>query len=318
MLSVGDLYLFLVYLGLLYGPVESLAYLTSGLSKAHAQARRVFEVLDAPEPIDNPDPAEARTLPQPTTDRGSTVRFDRIRFGYDLGRPVLCDVDLEIPAGATVAFVGPSGVGKTTLLSMVPRFIDPWEGAVRIDGVDVRQVRLDALRSHVAWVMQEPMLMPMTIAENIAYGRPSASRSEIIEAANLANIHEFIQNLPDGYATLVGERGATLSGGQAQRIAIARAALYDAPILILDEPTSALDAHTEAMVMEALHRLSEQRTTLIVAHRLSTVCRADHIVVLKNGRIFEQGTHAQLLEMQGEYHRLVQVQGLLKDDTTLQ
>jgi ATP-binding cassette subfamily B protein/subfamily B ATP-binding cassette protein MsbA len=221
---------------------------------------------------------------------------------------VLQNVTLEARPGETLALVGPTGAGKSTLAALIPRLMDPWEGRVLIDGQDVRAVQLASVRAHVALVLQEPFLLPLSIAENIAYGRPGASRDEVEAAARAANAHEFIARLPQGYDTIIGERGATLSGGQRQRLSIARALVKDAPVLILDEPTSALDAQTEALLLEALERLMEGRTTLIIAHRLSTIRNADRIVVLEDGRVAEQGTHQELLVKGGLFQNLYQRQ----------
>jgi ATP-binding cassette subfamily B protein/subfamily B ATP-binding cassette protein MsbA len=229
------------------------------------------------------------------------VQLDRVSFGYETGRPVLREVSLEVVAGQTLALVGPSGAGKSTLVSLIPRFFDPWSGRVLVDGRDVRDVTLRSLRGQVALVLQEAFLFPLSIADNIAYGRPGASRTEIEAAARAANAHAFVECLPRGYDTLVGERGATLSGGERQRLAIARALLKDAPMLILDEPTSALDAETEALLLQALERLMMGRTTLIIAHRLSTIRNADSIAVLQDGAIVETGTHTELLHRNGRY-----------------
>ncbi|XGB42404.1 MAG: ATP-binding cassette domain-containing protein [Nodosilinea sp. LVE1205-7] len=217
-------------------------------------------------------------------------------------------MNLEVLPGQTLALVGATGSGKTTLVSLVPRFFDPWQGQVRLDGLDLRQLRLENLRSQIGLIFQEPFLLPLTIAENIAYGRPGASLAEIAQAAQAAQADQFIQRLPQGYNTVLGEQAATLSGGQKQRLAIARALLRDAPVLILDEPTAALDAETEAYLVAALERLRAGRTTLVIAHRLSTVRQADRIVVLEAGKIVETGTHSQLLAAGGVYHRLYNLQ----------
>jgi ATP-binding cassette subfamily B protein len=229
-------------------------------------------------------------------------------FGYEPDRPVLKGVDLEALPGQTVAIVGASGAGKSTLVSLIPRFADPWSGRVSIDGTDVSGVSLASLRSQISVVLQESFLFPTSVADNIAYGRPDATRAEIRAAARAANAEEFITALPDGYDTVVGERGATLSGGERQRIAIARALLKDAPVLILDEPTSALDAASEAALLDALERLMAGRTTFVIAHRLSTIRGADRIAVLQDGRISEIGTHDQLLAAGGVYGNLVKLQ----------
>jgi ATP-binding cassette subfamily B protein len=223
---------------------------------------------------------------------------------YEPGVPVLVDVDVEAGPGETVALVGSTGAGKSTLVSLVPRFLDPVRGRVLLDGIDVRRLQLAELRRHVSLVRQDPLLLPVSVADNIAYGRPGANRGEIEAAAAAANAHQFIRALPQGYDTVLGERGATLSGGQRQRIAIARALLKDAPILILDEPTSALDAETEARLIDTLQHLMRGRTTFLITHRLSAIREAHHIVVLEQGRVVEQGTHDQLIATQGRYHLL--------------
>jgi len=305
-LTVGSLLVFLNYLVSLYAPMETLAYISSSFAAAAASARRVLEVLETKEEVwDTP---EAKPLlPLPSGVHGH-VCLEEVSFGYEPGYPVLQDISLEAHPGETIALVGTTGAGKTTLVSLIPRFFDPWQGRVLFDGVDVREIQLKSLRSQVALVLQEPFLLPLTVAQNIAYGRPEASREEIVAAALAANVEEFIQRLPQGYDTVIGERGARLSGGQKQRLAIARALLKDAPVLILDEPTSALDAQTEALLLEALERLMAGRTTFIIAHRLSTIRRANRIVVLKRGRVVEMGTHKELLAGRGHYHKLYNAQ----------
>ncbi len=301
-LSVGSLLVFLAYLAASYQPLETLANLSSAYANSEGQARRVMQVLDADDEVRERPPA--RPFSRLPGRQGIAVTFENVSFGYEPGRPVLEGIDLHVQAGETVALVGSTGAGKSTLASLVPRFFDPWEGRVLLDGTDARDLQLRSLRQQVALVLQEPFLLPLSVAENIAYGRPDASREEIVAAAVAANADEFIRHLPDGYDTVIGERGATLSGGQRQRLGIARALLKDAPILILDEPTSALDTKTEALILEALERLMANRTTFIIAHRLSTIRNTDRVVVLKGGTIAEQGSEAQLLTLGGAYQHL--------------
>lgn len=305
LVSVGDLYLFLAYLTALYAPIESMAQVSTTVALARARAQRLRELLDEDEPIRDP----ARPVPLRLSPAGGIdLRLRGVRAGYDPGRPVLCDVDLDIEAGRCVALVGASGVGKTTLACLLARFIDPWEGAVTANGIDLRQLSLKDLRGRLAWVPQDPMLLPMTLAQNIAFGRPDASREQIIAAAKAAQLHDFVSTLPEGYDTPIGERGARLSGGQAQRVSIARALLKDAPLIVMDEPTSALDTQTEAALMRAIDVLRQGRTLVMIAHRLSTIRRADQIVVLAEGRVAEQGTHEQLIALGGIYHRFASIQ----------
>jgi len=290
MLTVGDVVLLVSYLAMLYQPLQTLALTAATVQGAVAGARRVFSILDATPEVR--DKAEAFPLPARTS---GPIVFDHVSFAYDKGKPVLKNVCLEIPPGQTVALVGPSGAGKTTIANLFMRFYDPTEGRILLNGIDLRSLTLGSLRQNMALVLQEPVLFASTIHENIAYGRPKATNEEIEAAARSAGAHDFIQALPQGYETQIGERGVTLSGGQRQRLSIARAFLKDAPILILDEPTSALDSATEQQVLEALKRLMKDRTTLIIAHRLSTVRYANQIVVVQDGKIAEIGTHEQLL-----------------------
>ena len=301
-LTVGSLLVFLAYLGSLYGPLEEMSHSASTITEAAGSARRVVEVLDArAEVADAPGAVEVGRVE-------GHVRYEGVGFGYERERPVLEDVSFEAHPGQVVAVVGATGAGKSTLVSLLPRFFDPDAGRVLLDGHDLRELRVKSVRDNVSLVLQESFLFPFSISENIAYGRPGASREEIADAARAANAHDFISRLPEGYDTVVGERGATLSGGERQRVAIARALLKDAPVLILDEPTSALDAETEGMLLQALDRLMAGRTTLIIAHRLSTIRNADQIIVLANGRIIETGNHQQLLQHNGTYARMHNIQ----------
>lgn len=298
-LSPGQLFSLPLYIMLAAGPISALTGVYAQLQESSGAARRLFELLDtAPDITDEPG---ARALPAPAH---GEIEFREVTFRYRDGPDVLRDLSLRIEPGEVVALVGPSGAGKTTLASLVPRFYDVAEGTVLVDGSDVRQLTVDSLRGAIAIVPQEPQLFGGTIRENIAYGRLDATDEEIAAAAKIANAHEFIESLPEGYASIIGERGVKLSGGQKQRVAIARAVLRDPRILILDEATSSLDNESEALVKQALERLMQGRTVLIIAHRLSTVEHADRIAVIEHGRVLEIGSHRALLELGGLYHRL--------------
>jgi ATP-binding cassette subfamily B protein len=299
-LSIGQLIVFIAYLAQLYAPINQITQSWSLIAGARVGAARVFEVLETEADLKS----GARQFP-PQGAEGA-IAWHGVAFRYRPETPVLTDIDFTVAAGSTIAVVGPTGAGKSTLLGLLPRFFDPNRGTVTIDGTDIREFTLPSLRKQISMVLQPPLIFPLSVADNIAYGRPGADHAAIEEAARAARIHETIAGLPEGYQTLLGEAGAALSEGEKQRITIARALLRDAPILILDEPTSALDVATEALVMAAIETLMHGRTNFIIAHRLSTVRRCDRIVVLKDGTIAEQGNFAELVRRGGifaDYYR---------------
>ena len=297
-MTAGELLVVMGYIAALYKPLEQISHTVSSLQQQFISLRNALDLLDTePDIVERPDAVAVQRV-------AGHVAYEGVSFGYR-GRPgTLMDVSFEARAGARVAVVGPTGAGKSTLLHLLPRFYDPHQGRVLVDGRDIRDLRLDALRAQISIVQQEPLLFAGSIRANIAYGRLEASEDEVFAAAQAANAHDFISALPKGYDTHLGERGAQLSGGERQRIAVARAFLKDAPILILDEPTSAIDSRTEAVILEALGRLMEGRTTFMVAHRLSTIRNSDLILVVNHGAIVEQGTHEELLDAGGLYGEL--------------
>lgn len=301
-LTSGDLLVFLLYLGKMYKPMRELSKMTDTISKASIGWERIREVLE--------NEMQVRDMPgakQAPRFKGK-IEFDHVAFSYNESQPILKDLSLKIEPGQLAALVGPTGAGKTTIVSLLPRFYDSTAGEIRIDGQDVRKFKQKSLREQISFVLQESLLFRAPVWQNIAYGKPEATREEIIRAAKLANADEFITEMPEGYDTMIGERGVTLSGGQRQRITIARAVIRNSPILILDEPSAGLDAESEKLVFDALGRLMEGRTSIVIAHRLATVLRADVIFVIDSGQVVEQGTHQELLETGGLYSRLYELQ----------
>jgi subfamily B ATP-binding cassette protein MsbA len=286
----------------MYKPMRELSKMTDTISKAQIGWERIREVLE--------NEMQVRDLPRAKRAprfKGK-LEFDHVDFSYDAQQPVIKDLSFTIKPGQLAALVGPTGAGKTTIVSLLPRFYDLTAGQIRIDGTDIRLFKSKSLRQQISFVLQETLLFRATVAQNIAYGKPEATLAEIVRAAKLANADEFIAKMPDGYDTMIGERGVTLSGGQRQRITIARAIIRDAPILVLDEPSAGLDAESEKLVFDALGNLMEDRTSIVIAHRLATVRRADVIFVIENGRLVEQGTHEELLENGALYARLYELQ----------
>ena len=301
-LTVGDLLVVMAYIAAVYKPLETITYTAGSIQDKIASQRIAFNLLDtAPEVKENPRAKMVAHV------RGE-IAFERVSFNYKGRVETLREITFQVKAGQTTAIVGPTGAGKTTLISLIPRFYDPTQGRILLDGIDIRDLTLDSLRNQISLVLQEPLLFSGTIAENIRYGRLQASDDDIIEAARAANAHDFIVRLPKKYETELGERGAKLSGGERQRICVARAFLKAAPILILDEPTSSIDSKTEAVILEALDRLMMGRTSFMIAHRLSTIHYADQIIVLDQGRLVESGPHEQLLERRGLYRQLYEMQ----------
>jgi ABC-type multidrug transport system fused ATPase/permease subunit len=305
-MTIGSLTVFLWYMNKFFSPVQDLAKMTSTIAQATVALERIQAILGTDIVVaEKPDAEEPGKL------YGDIV-FDHVAFAYDPESPVLKDINLQISCGQRIGICGPTGCGKSTVMSLIARFYDPTGGRVLIDGKDIADFTLDGLRSQIGFVLQDTVLFYGSVKENIAYGRPDASEDEIIEAAKMANAHEFISKMPHGYDTLIGERGLTLSGGQRQRIGIARAVVRNSPILILDEPTASLDMEAEKIVMEALEQLMEGRTVITIAHRLSTICNADKIVVLRDGYIAEEGIHEELMEKGGFYADLYNIQSNVK------
>jgi ATP-binding cassette subfamily B protein len=310
-LTTGMLVMFIGYIGMLYGPLQIVTRMWDWVGRCLAASERVFEIMDAQPEEANPD----SQVKMP--DMKGRVTLKDVTFGYDKNHPVLHEISIDVAPGEMIGLVGHSGAGKSTMINLITRFYTAQEGSIEIDGVDVRNIRLEDLRRQIGIVPQESYLFSGTIAENIAYAKPEATPEEIIRAAKAANAHDFIVSFPDGYETQVGERGQSLSGGERQRIAIARAILDDPKILILDEATSAVDTATEKQIQEALARLVKNRTTFAIAHRLSTLRNADRLLVLEKGKQAELGTHEELLQSGGTYSKLVKMQSELSSSVAI-
>ena len=301
-LTPGELAQFIFYMQILSMPVRMIGWMVNSYARATSAGQRLFEILDYESPVEDSTDA----LPMARA-RGH-VRFENVSFAYEGGANVLTNISLDVPPGKVIALLGAPGSGKSSIVNMIPRFYDPTEGRVTVDGVDVQDVSLASLRRNVGMVQQDVFLFADSIRDNIAYGREDADMDLIVQAAKVAQLHEFIESQHDGYEAAVGERGTTLSGGQRQRLAIARAVLLDPPVLILDDSTSSVDTRTEERIRQAMESVMRNRTTFVIAHRLSTVHRADQIVVLQNGRIVEQGTHRELLALDGLYKEIYDLQ----------
>jgi ATP-binding cassette subfamily B protein len=300
--TVGTVTAFLLYVQQFFRPIQILSQFYTQAQSALAGAERIFKLLDEPSQLQ--DAAAAIALPPIQGE----VRFEQVTFGYNPAQPVLKEVSLWAQPGQMIALVGPTGAGKSTIINLILRFYDVTAGAVKVDGIDVRSVTQASLRRQIGLVLQDNILFSGTVAENIAFGRPQASQAEIEAAAQVANVHEFIIQLPQGYATLLGERGANLSQGQRQLISIARAVLVNPRVLILDEATSSIDTRTETLVQAAIAKLLSGRTSFVIAHRLSTVTQADQVLVIQQGQIVERGTHTELIQRQGVYANLYALQ----------
>ncbi|HIM57234.1 MAG TPA: ABC transporter ATP-binding protein [Candidatus Latescibacteria bacterium] len=301
-MSLGELTQFILFMQILAMPVRMTSMLVHAYARAASAGQRLFEILDFESPVQESPGAEEITR------SGGRVRFNNVSFSYDDRHPVLKGIDFEVQPGKVVALLGAPGSGKSTVVDLIPRFYDVRSGRITIDGMDVRDVTLESLRRNIGIVQQDNFLFTTSIRDNIAYGRPHATMDEIVEAAKVAQLHDFISALPDGYDTEIGERGSTLSGGQRQRMAIARAVLLDPPILILDDSTSSVDAGTEELIRQAMESVMKGRTTFVIAHRLGTIQKADTIMVLKDGEIVQRGTHSELLQSRGPYREIYELQ----------